>query len=331
MFFLIYGDDNFRSRRALMAAISQFQEKRDASGFNVVRLRADSDSLIRVQQELFASPFLAEKKLVVLGGYCRSTGKVDQENMVALMNRVPDSTAAIFFESADAKDLAKSPLFDLLKGQKFTAEYPPLTPAEASRFAVAEAAAAGDMKFEIPALHQLLEATGPDSWRIHQETGKLCARAAGDGGRKTVTAADVTEMVRGSQEQSIFAYLDACTDGKGTAAMVALESLMAAGEAEIQVIAMLQRHYRTIAMARDLMSRGLDQKTAAAKLGVHPFAAQKAWRAAVRYDLPFLGRCLRRLAQMEQDLKTGATLPRVGLGLFTAELAERACASTVRR
>ena len=113
--------------------------------------------------------------------------------------------------------------------------------------------------------------------------------------------------------------------------MSALDTLMSSGDAELQIIALLQRHFRLITMARDLMARGINQQTALSKLGVHPFAAKKAWKAAVKYDSRFLGWCLRQLAKMEQDLKTGMTRPRVSLDIFTAELTERACALMKKR
>lgn len=321
MYFLIYGEDGYRARQALRSARQQFTEKRDASGLNIVRLKP-GDGLSRAQEELFASPFLAERKLVVLEGFCQAK-KDDQETLAEMMGRLPETTAAIFFEAAGDKELAKSPLFAVLKKQKYSQHHAAPSPAEANRLATAEATACGT-KLESPALRRLLEATGLDSWRIHQEVRKLAAMVRGQK-RDAIKAADVEEAVRGSREESIFAFIDACTDGKGTVALGSLENLLESGESELQVVALLQRHFRTITMARDLMSRGLDQKTAVSKLGVHPFAAGKAWRAAFRYDSRFLGFCLRRLAQMEEEMKTGASQPKASLELFTAELTEKAC------
>lgn len=326
MHFIIYGEDSFRSRRALKAAEDRFRETRDASGFNVIRLRSE-DGLIRAQEELFASPFLAERKLVVLEGFCRLS-KPDQETLVESLGRKPETTVAVFFEPLGQAELAKSPLFATLANQKFSAEHQALTPAEANRFANQEAAAE-QVKYEPTALRRLVEAVSTDSWRIHQETKKLAALAKGQG-RSAITADDVDQMVSGSQEQSIFEYIDACTDGQGTKAMAALDRLMSAGEPELQVIARLQGHFRTLIMARDLMSRGLSQETAANKMGVHPFVAKKAWWAASRFEAPFLGACLRQLAKMEQALKSGGTRPRVSLDLFTAKLAAKACAISKR-
>jgi DNA polymerase-3 subunit delta len=321
MFFLIYGEDSFRARRALQAAQAKFRETRDVSGFNVIRLRA-ADGLNRVRDELFAVPFLAEKKLVVMDGFC-SIAKAEQEELVDSIGRKPDSTVAIFFEEASAKSLAKSPLFTLLQQQKFTAEHRALTPAEASRFATAEAQAAGS-SYQTTALRKLIEAVGTDSWRIHQETQKLAALAASQG-RPKIEPEDVESMVSGSQEQTVFKYLDACTAGKQRPAVAALDRLLESGESELMVIAMLQRHFRTLMMAGDLKRRGLNEATAAKQLGVHPFAAKKAWRAADKFSLAFLHDCLQQLADLEEALKSGRTRPRVGLDIFTHRLLKQTC------
>lgn len=316
MFFLIYGEDSFRARRALQAAQAKFRETRDASGLNIIRLCA-ADGLNRVREELFAVPFLAEKKLVVLDGFCKAP-KADQEELVESIGRKPDSTVAIFLEEASAKGLAKSALFALLQKQKFTAEHRALTPAEASRFATAEAQAAGTA-YQTAALRKLIEAVGTDSWRIHQETAKLAALAQSQD-RDQIEAADVESMVSGSREQTVFNYIDACTAGQQQPAVAALDRLLESGESELMVIAMLQRHFRTLMMASDLKRRGLNEASAAKQLDVHPFAAKKAWRAADKFSLSLLHTCLSQLADLEEALKSGRTRPRVGLDIFTHRL-----------
>ena len=57
MFFIIYGEDNYRSREALRTAAAQFKEKRDSTGFNIIKLKSE-DGTIRAQEELFSLPLL---------------------------------------------------------------------------------------------------------------------------------------------------------------------------------------------------------------------------------------------------------------------------------
>ena len=283
MFFLIYGEDRFRSREALSASQAKFRKDRDASGLNTVRLTAN-DGLNRAEEELFASPFLAEKKLLILEDFC-GLPKKDQERLAETIGRKPETTVVIFFEEGGADKLAKSPLFGMLARQKYSREYPALSPLEASRFAVAAASENG-VRFEAAALRRLMEAVGTDSWRIRQETAKLAAQALSQK-RETIEAKDVEETVSGSREESVFAYIDACTDGHGQRAMAALEALLTAGEAEVQIVSLLQRHFRLMAMARDLMSRGLRRRSPI-QTGGSPLRRQKSLerRPPLRLPLP---------------------------------------------
>ncbi|MBN1584865.1 DNA polymerase III subunit delta [Candidatus Uhrbacteria bacterium] len=326
MFFLIYGEDTFRSRRALRATKAKFCHDRDSSGLNTVRLTSQN-GLERARNEIFASPFLAERKMLILEGFC-SLPKGDQEELAGIIGRKPESTVVVFFEESDPKKLAKSPLFNLIFRQKYSREYRTMSPLEAGRSAV-DAASEGGVCFESAALRKLTEAVESDSWRIHQETAKLTALVL-SGKRDRITVQDVDSLVTGSREESVFRYIDACTDGNGTMAMTSLENLLAAGEPEIQVVSLLQRHFRLIALCRDMMANGTGQANAATRLGVHPFAAKKAWQAAQRYDSRLLEKLMRDLARIERGLKTGSALPKISLGLFTANLTAKICALKTR-
>lgn len=318
MFFLLYGEDAFRSRRKLAAMRERFSATRDASGLNAVSLRAKDAEVEQVAEAMFASPFLAEKKLVVLEGFLGSPA-ADQERIKAMLERKPDSTNVIFFEEAAAGDLSKSPLFATLKAQKFTEEFAPLTGAQLEQAAVAECAASG-VQLSPRAARALLAAVGVDPWRLHEELAKLCAYAQAKG--KAIDEAAVAEMVPGAQEGNLFAFIDACAEGRCGDAGAMLERLLEDGTAELQIVAMLEKHYRTLIAVADLVERGeRDKNVVAKRLGIHPFPAGKAL-ALVRHRSPASLRAhYDDLLGIERRIKTSAAKPNVLLGLFIAKLA----------
>jgi len=324
MYFLIYGEDDHRSRRTLAAARAKFFETRDRSGLNAAVLRAKDDGLDAAAEAIFASPFLAEKKLVVLEGYLRDLPPAEQEKLGGVIDRQPDSTVVIFYEDAGAAELRKSPLFDRLAKQKYSVECPALQAGEVARFIKAECAAAG-MNIEPRAVQTLTALVGADAWRLHQETAKLCAYAAGLR-QPAVTESMVGELVSGGQEEPVFAFLDACTEGRSGPALSALEKLFSAGVPELQITAMLLRHFRLMITARDYLERGgRDAETLARKLGQHPFPVGKALAAARRFSYEFLRECYGELVDIDRQAKTGLAKPRVLLDIFAARLTA-ACA-----
>lgn len=319
MLFLIYGEDNFRSRQQLAAARTKFRAAQDPSGLNVIGLRAADSDASRATEAIFSSPFLAEKKLVVLEGFCGRPVE-EQRQLVEALGRQPESTVVIAYEEAGAAELKSSPLFELFVKQKYTVECGALTPATAGKFLKAETAALG-VTLEPRAATSLVALVGLDAWRLHQELEKLAAYAQAQG-QQAITAARVDELVSGGQEEPIFAFLDACVEGRDRQAVVALEKLFGAGVAELQVVAMLQKQFRLLVAARDAWDRGeRDAASLAKKLGTHPFPAQKAMVLARRFTPDFLRQRHGELIAIERDLKTGAGRPRVLLDVFATRLA----------
>lgn len=318
MFFLVYGEDTFRSRRKLAALRERFSSTRDASGLNAVVLRAADAESDQVAGALFASPFLADRKLVILEGFL-SAAKDDQERMKELLGRKPESTVAIFYEDEGAEALAKSPLLPLLAGQKFTEEFVALTPMAAERF-VAEECATASVGIRPAASRVLVTSVGADAWLLHQEVAKLSAFAAATGA-KEITEAMVRDMVPTAREESIFPFLDACTDGRCADAAKMLEDLLEAGVAELQVVSMLTKHYRTLVAVHDLVARGERDKNAVARrLGIHPFPAGKAMNAVRNASAGALKKQYETLVEIERGFKTG-TKTRAPLGVFLATMA----------
>jgi len=323
MYFLIYGEDNFRARQTLAAARAKFLDARDRSGMNVEVLKAGKDDLDRMAAAVFASPFLAEKKLVILEG-CLGLPPADQERLLDVMGRKPESTVVMFFESAGAGAFKRSALFDKLSRQKFSVECPALDARSAERLLKDECAAAG-LAIEPRAARTLLALAGLDSWRLHQELEKLCAYAAGSGA-KAVSEEMVVELVSGGQEESIFAFLDACTEGRQRQAVLALEKLFQSGIAELQIVAMLLRQFRLMISAHAFMERGgKDAETLAKKLGQHPFPVGKAMAVSRKFTFDFLRKRYRDLLAIDRSIKTGGAKPKVLLDIFTARLSA-ACA-----
>ena len=317
MKFLIFGEDTYRSRKKLATIRERFSAARDAVGLNTATFRAGTDSADRAAEAIFASPFLAEKKMVVLEGYLKA-GAADQAKLGDAIARAPESTVVVFFEALGSEGLAKSPLLPILKAEKYTEEFSAQSPASAEKFAMDEAAAAG-VKLDPKAARALVTLLGTDSGQIHQEVAKLSAFALGSG-HKMISEATVMQMVADGRDAEIFAFLDAVTEGRTKTSSKMLEQLLSSGTTEIQLVTMLLKQYRAALAARDLVERGVaDANVLAKALGMHPFPAGKAIAFARRHERPALVRAYERLVQMEQSAKSGGPKAKVSLALLLAE------------
>ncbi|MBI4458098.1 DNA polymerase III subunit delta [Candidatus Uhrbacteria bacterium] len=320
MHFLIYGEDTYRSRRKLSALRKEFFRKRDAGGLNCAVFKASESDCDEVVAALYASPFLAEKKMVIVEGFLRTVA-AEQKKLAEALAKKPASTVVIFFEDCGPAGLEKSNLFPLLKSQPFSDEFAKLAGRDALAFVRDECAAAGTA-IEPKAAELVVLFTGGDSWQVHTEIDKAAAYA-----RAAKSPAITADMVRllvvaGVQDEPIFAYLDACTQGRVREAALALERLLEAGTPEAQIISMLAKQFRTLIAVRDLVDRGeRDKFVVAKKLGIHHFPASKAMNACRRLSSEALHGRYRQLIEIDRRWKTGFAKPRTLLQLFTASLA----------
>jgi DNA polymerase-3 subunit delta len=318
MYFIIYGEDTYRSMKKLGSLQAQFAAKRDASGLNAAVLRAKDADLDAVGRAVFAAPFLAEKKLVVIDGYLRDAA-TDQGRLLEMLEKKPDSTVVIVYERAGRAELEKSAAFAGLSGQRFSEEFPPLSGHALVRRVVEECRAAGAEIEKDAAASLAAAAAGSDGWALHAEIEKVCAYAAAVGGGP-VTKDMVARLAAAREEESLFDLLDACVEGRAKEAVALLESLLGSGVSEAQIIAMLLKQFRTLIGARDLVERGVRDKFAVAKaLGVHHFPASKALAAAAKCSAADLRARHRRLLRIDRAMKTGAAKPRTLLCLFAAD------------
>lgn len=322
MFFLLYGEDTFRSRKKLASMREQFSVKRDATGLNASHLRAREVSLEQIGEALFASPFLAERKLVVMEGFLSAPAAM-QEGIVEMLKRKPETTNVIFYEDGGSDDYAKSALLPVLKAQKFTEECVKMGAAGLVGFVMEECAAAGVTIGQQEAAI-LVSVVGNDSWALHEEVAKLCAYA-GAQGKTAVTREMLNTLIPGAREESIFTLVDLCVDGRCSEASSMLERMLDNGTSELQILAMLQKQYRTLIAVVDLVQRGdRDKNSVARRVGIHPYPASKAIASVHKYKLPVLRARYDELLEIERQIKTSAARPNVLLGVWLAKMAQAA-------
>jgi DNA polymerase-3 subunit delta len=318
MYLLLYGDDAFRCRKTLAAIREQFIAKRDASGLNMIALRYPADGVDRACEEIFASPFLAEKKMITLEGFLQAPAK-EQERIKDAIARKPESTVAVFVEGGGAAALQKAALFADLADQKFSADHATLAGPQLLRFVMDECLAGG-AAIGPKAAQTLIGTVGTDTWQLHHEARRLAASAAAIGA-KEVSEELVKRLSSGGHDDSVFAFLDACVEGRAPAAAILLEELFKAGVQEIQIVSMLLRQFRNIIAAKDLIEAGERDKGAiAAKIGIHPFPAGKAMAIGKKHPMALLKRRYRDLVEIDRLLKTGGGRPKVLLNVFALRM-----------
>jgi DNA polymerase-3 subunit delta len=268
-----------------------------------------------IQQALFAPAFLGNKRLVVMKGLL-TMKRDEQKPFVGLVEKLPESTVAVFYETEEISKLEKSPLYPLLTAGKFHWEFAPLN-ASAMADWVSVELARDNVTIAPSALAAFVEAVGADTARAANEAAKLAAYA---GGKKKIEAADVAMHMTGEAHEDMFGFLDAVAGKQRQRAAAMLEQQIMAGAEPMQLLAMLARTVRLLIASRDLLDRGVPQNEAIRDLGVHPFAARKSLAQARGFEMSFLRGLHTALLDADRKIKTGlVNSPRLALDLFIAK------------
>lgn len=299
MIILIYGPDTFRSRAKLRELVLAFQKKYDPSGMNIARFDGKSAAVGDIMSAATASPFLAERRLVVV------EGPFDAQDLFA---RVPETTILILWDEKSPVVKSKKGIveykFDALKGAELTAW-------------VKDEFKKVGVTVEPKAIDTLAAAVGSDLWRLSVEIAKLAAHAGPNG---AVLARDVELLVSSNVESNIFALTDALADRDASNAFAFLARELDAGANEFQIMTMLTRQVRLLLQTHALLEEHprATAETVAKTLGMRPFVARKTLGQVRRFDRPTLERAYDHLFNLDWHLKTGRATPRTALDLFVA-------------
>jgi DNA polymerase-3 subunit delta len=158
---------------------------------------------------------------------------------------------------------------------------------------------------------ELIELVGEDMHELGCEIDKL-ATWCGDGGEIGERELELLVCPRG--EVAPFGLTDAWGRRDVSGALAAYELLLErASESRASLLArlaaMLASHIGRVAACHRLQQRGLGARDAATKLGIHPYAAEKAFLQARNFSELELRRATVRLAELDLALKGGSRLP----------------------
>jgi DNA polymerase-3 subunit delta len=157
---------------------------------------------------------------------------------------------------------------------------------------------------------ELIELVGEDMHELACEIDKLATWA--DGGK--IAAQELELLVCPRGEVAPFGLTDAWGRRDVREALAAYELLL---ERAIEsrpallarLAALLSAHIGKVQACRLLSQRGLGPREAATQLGMHPYAAEKAFAQARNFSEAELRRATVRLAELDLALKGGSRLP----------------------
>ncbi|MFZ4405492.1 MAG: DNA polymerase III subunit delta, partial [Pseudobdellovibrionaceae bacterium] len=277
-----------------------------------------------LSQELFAAPFLAEKRLVLIKNILSLTknAPVQKEVLEILRNRpLPDSTIAVFWDREDEVKgkTAAHDLWEILKVEKYRESFPLLETGEAISFFTKECSAK-QITLDRDCASLAIACLGTDSWALSLLADQLSAWKP----NSIVGVQDLSQFVTAPGDNNIFNLVDAIIQGKIAAALTMMRAQYAIGEDDQFIFQMLIRQARIMVLLADCLSHGdSSPDTIAKKLGLHPFVVKKTIPLVRTFTLDELKNLYQQLVSFDQKVKSGRGDLSVLLDGLTVSLGSR--------
>jgi DNA polymerase-3 subunit delta len=336
MLYLLHGADEF-TRSEEIAKLKQKLGDPTVVSLNTTVLDGRKATLPALIQACDALPFMAGRRLVIVEGFWSrfeppEGGKAKEnppkmpasdgaliKGLLEYLPRLPETTGLIFVES---RSLQKAnPAFNAVPSDQkkiaFVKEFNPPQEGELGRWVERRMKAKGG-EIMPQAAQELARFIGGDLRQLDQELDKLWAHA---NFQRPVSVTDVDNLVNATQTDSVFALVDAIGLRQRERAMRVLHELLEAGAAPLYLLSMIERQFRILLQVKDLHARGVALSGMQKTLGIrHSFVIEKSLRQAQNFRMDALESIYKRLADVEQKIKTGEIEDLLALDLLVIEL-----------
>lgn len=304
MLIFVTGEDTFRSREFLHEQIEKFRKTRDPQNLNISIVDAQKKDVNEIFGDIFAPPFLGQKRLVVLENLLTS-GRKDllgrfQETLES--KRFPENSVIIIWHDASKSKLKEvTTLLKLLDVEQYVYRFETLSSLELGKW-VYERVRRSNSAIDEQAKQYLAE-NAENTWQLANTVDQLVSYKIG----KTIERSDV-ELFLGRKEQAnVFSFAEAVAAGNKKLAFSLLSNLRAMGEEDMYLFSMIIREYRILLQisdyTRNYPTASADQM--AKVLSLHPFVIKKTLPRLAILTYDFLESRYRALLEYDSKIKTG--------------------------
>ncbi|HEX5369484.1 MAG TPA: DNA polymerase III subunit delta [Dehalococcoidia bacterium] len=335
MLYVLYGQDGFRAREEL-AAIRTKLDRDGNLAHNTERLEGKGLSPGELRSACHTASFFAEDRLVVveglmgrLGGARRrgrrgarapadagGGGSSDFDQFVEVLTNLPESTTVVLLD-----ENAPTGFLEAIAGQATVKQFAILRQEQLRTWAAERIRGLG-ASFGPGTLDRLVSLIdGNHLGELAGEIDKLVTYATG----RTVTVADVDELVSGAVQFQTWDLTDAVIEGRTDRALSVLRRMNAKDQPPQLLSYMLVRQFRQLMLAQALLREGMSAPQIGTQLGINSqFPLRKVIDQASRYPADRLEAAYRRLLESDVAVKTGVLDADTALEMLIVALTELA-------
>lgn len=241
-------------------------------------------------------PFLADRRVIFIdnSGLFKSGG----EKMAEYLSEPNETAFFVFTESEVDK---RSKLFKTVQSKGYTTEFSIQDESTLKRW-IGGVLAKDGKKITENTVQLLLTKTGTDMDNIQMELEKLICYCMD---REAITDADVEAVCTTRISNHIFDMINAIADKQQKRALDLYYDLLALKEPPMRILFLIARQCNMLLQAKELKSRGYDNRIISSKLGISPFIAGKYLTQASRFSGATLRKAVQQCVEAEEAVKSG--------------------------
>lgn len=302
--YLLYGSEGYLKKLYLGKLKTAIMKENDSMNYSYFEGKAaDPVKIAEISRTL---PFFSDRRLVVIenSGFFKT-----QSELSDLLKTFPDTTVIIFVESEVDK---RNKLYKLVKDLGTVSEMNGLDEQNLRLFAASLMEQEG-RKVTVNTVSYLLDRTGSDMENIRSEVEKLVSYTAG---RDIVTFEDIDAVVTTQISGKIFQMIDAIGTKHQTKALAMYYDLLSLREKPMSILYLLTRHFNILLQVKDRQAHGNNAAAISEAVGIPPFAVSKYIGQSKNYTMKRLKEALDFGADVEEQVKSGRMLEKIGVELF---------------
>lgn len=309
MNYLLYGTDSY----LIAQEIKKIVIKHKIDEISITKYDLSNDKLKTILDDATTISFFEESKLVIVNNstiFNRGKTEDDLDMLLNYLNSHNPSTILVFINPNPTVDNTKK-VTKLIKEKGILKE---LTSTDINHTVKNMF---DEYKIDNPSIMLLVNRVGDNLSILEQEINKLKIYKLDD---KIITKEDILELTTATIDTDIFKFIDNIISKEKESAMSTYSEMIKIGEEPIKIIALLASKFRLMYQATELTKMGCSQQDIATTLNVHIYPVKLAINAGLKYNNKLLLKYLKRLANLDIEIKTGKIDPILGLELFILDV-----------
>ncbi len=312
--YLFYGLDTF----IIKSRINNIIKKYDVDEFNVSNYDMDEVNLEEAINDASTIPFMTDLKIVIIrNAFFLSTEKPKKaidHNTDALkryLDRPNDSTILILHAPYQKLDVRKA-ITKELKEKAEILECKPLKEQDTSSW-IKRQLAKNNLDIEVDALREFLKRVENNSEVLVNETQKLVNYAEG---MNVVDLKMIQKVITKNVEDNVYEITNKILENNSAKALEIYNELVVHNADPLSILGILVNKYREILHVKHLVKQGKDQSQIAKYYNASNGRAYYMMKNASSVNLNTVEKHLKRLEEIDYQIKTGQIDKRVGIELF---------------